>query len=49
MVMGELGAWVEPAILKGKMGGVKHARLGSFKMAAFARSMNEGGERRVVQ
>jgi hypothetical protein len=35
--------------LEGKVGGVKPAPSGSFKMAAFARSMNEGGERRVVQ
>jgi hypothetical protein len=32
------------------MGGVKPARrLRSFKIAALARSMNEGGERRAVQ
>jgi hypothetical protein len=31
------------------MGGVKHVRLRSFKIAAFVRSMNEGGERRAVQ
>jgi hypothetical protein len=47
--MGELGGVGGARNLEWMMGGVKHGRLPSFKIAALARSMNEAGERRVVQ